>query len=110
MKSINLGRDYSEMDALAVPVKPEKKMSYPSLFLSDIEGLDMLATKGEAMIKYVMKSCTKRANDGDAEPSYSCDIEIMSITPITPKESDHGGESTSESENAMEKLLEGADE
>lgn len=107
MKTIQLGEkiDYGAEPSVAPVADKKEKMSYPTLYLSGVEGLDELAGKGIAQIEYRMRSCTVREDDEGRD--YSAEIEIISITPLTPKEAEKGA-SAQESGEAMGKLLEEA--
>ncbi len=83
---IDLGKTYDPMAIEAKAGKPEKRTEYPTLYLRhDMEGdeskLDSMPDEGEAVIRYQIKSYKEDLKNDTCE----CEIEIMSIKPLSAK-------------------------
>lgn len=73
---LNLARKSESMpSAVEAPKDPE--VHYPTLYLSDVEGLGDLPEEGTAMIKFKRKNLT--VTDREGKKSVSADIEIQSL-------------------------------
>ena len=70
----------SKMAELATIESQDEEMMYPSLYLSDREGISAapsVGTEGEATIRFRVVSKTESERTGDT--STSVDLEVMSI-------------------------------
>lgn len=87
MSRINLGKPAPEAIEISSPVDTE--MTYPSLYLSNREGMDEapdVGTEGEATIRFRVVS--KTDSEGPNGKSSSVDLEVMEIEFGEIKESD----------------------
>lgn len=77
--SIDLAIKPSKMVDMPVALKKggKAKPIYPSLYLSNIEGLDALPREGMALIRFKRRSVTKSENDGGS--NHSVDLEVQEI-------------------------------
>lgn len=82
---IDLGREYDSGPCCepSLKQKGKKKISYPSLYISGIKGLDLDTGEITFTAKGKVVSVSKR--DKDMDPStpgeeYSCEIEVHSIS------------------------------
>lgn len=92
MSMINLGRPVSRMTEPAPIESQNEQMMYPSLYLSDREGISAapsVGTEGEATIRFRVVSKTESERAGDT--STSVDLEVMSIE-FSETESDEDDE------------------
>ena len=84
---IDLGKKSLMGPGMAEPSKPDKnKKYYPTLYLSDIPGLEGLPEDGEALIYFHRQGLTIRKPSGDSiakeggkKQSVSVDLEIRRI-------------------------------
>ena len=82
MSRINLGKPVKSLDIVEMSAPPEsvEEMTYPSLYLSNREGMDEtpdVGTEGEATIRFRVVS--KTDSDGPNGKSSSVDLEVMEI-------------------------------
>lgn len=82
MSKINLGKPVKSLDIIetSAPSESAEEMTYPSLYLSNREGMDEapdVGTEGEATIRFRVVS--KTDSDGPNGKSSSIDLEIMEI-------------------------------
>jgi hypothetical protein len=99
---VNLGREYSSCEPCCAPSKSsgKKSVSYPTLYISGCEGLDI--STGEitftAKGKVVMVSDRETNKDGKTKQECSVEIEIHSIKPV------NGDGASGGLEEAIEKI------
>lgn len=80
MKSINLGRKIEPIETIEDVSEKVPDMVYPSLYLSDREGLENapeVGSTGKAMVEFKVISKTK--SERENKTNISTDLEIMSI-------------------------------
>jgi len=82
MSKINLGKPVKSLDIIemSAPSENVEEMTYPSLYLSNREGMDEapdVGTEGEATIRFRVVS--KTDSDGPNGKTSSVDLEIMEI-------------------------------
>lgn len=83
MSRINLGKPIGSFEneiEMSAPVESSEKMAYPSLYLSNREGMDEapdVGTEGEATIRFRVVSRTD--SEGPNGKSSSVDLEVMEI-------------------------------
>jgi hypothetical protein len=82
MSRINLGKPVKSLDIveMSAPSESAEEMTYPSLYLSNREGMDEIpdvGTEGEATIRFRVVSKTN--SDGPNGKSSSVDLEVMEI-------------------------------
>lgn len=82
MSKINLGKPVKSLDIIemSAPSENAEEMTYPSLYLSNREGMDEapdVGTEGEATIRFRVVS--KTDSDGPNGKTSSVDLEIMEI-------------------------------
>jgi hypothetical protein len=77
MKPIDLGKNYGE---IASPQVSEKGKHYPNLYINDVEGLDLEIGDISFTAKGKVVGVTER-KDKNGKETYTCEIEIHSITP-----------------------------
>lgn len=79
MKAIDLGKPYDS--TVPKPAEtPKKAKHYPTVYLSDVEGLDMDIGDVTFTVKGRVVSCTERKTS-DGRESYSCELELHSLIP-----------------------------
>lgn len=83
MKAFDLGHTYEEspISVTEAASENEKKVHYPSLYLSGLSEMPDLKDEGEATIKYRVTSRT--STDRDGKKTHSLDLEILSICDCT---------------------------
>ena len=105
MKTIDLGRKPETCSECPAPVPskpPTPDVYYPTLYLSNIEGLSDLPEEGTATVRFKVRSRTVSTRAGKSETSV--DLDILSLSEISgPKKSKSSRE---ESEEALKKLAE----
>lgn len=82
MSKINLGKPVKSLDIveMSAPSESAEEMTYPSLYLSNREGMDEapdVGTEGEATIRFRVVS--KTDSNGPNGKSSSVDLEVMEI-------------------------------
>jgi len=82
MSKINLGKSIKSLDIIemSAPSESAEEMTYPSLYLSNREGMDEapeVGTEGEATIRFRVVS--KTDSNGPNGKSSSVDLEVMEI-------------------------------
>lgn len=105
MSRINLGKPVKSLDIVEMSAPPEsvEEMTYPSLYLSNREGMDEtpdVGTEGEATIRFRVVS--KTDSDGPNGKSSSVDLEVMEI--------EFGEMTESDDEDEIEKGLRESEE
>lgn len=105
MSRINLGKPSGSTDIveMSAPSQESEKMSYPSLYLSNREGMDKtpdVGTEGEATIRFRVVS--KTDSEGPNGKSSSVDLEVMEI--------EFGEMTESDDEDEIEKGLRESEE
>lgn len=68
---INLGRKWES--PCEEPESPEEKISYPSLYISDLDAPMELGAEGKAVVKF------KKVSESNRKGKYSCELEIHAI-------------------------------
>ena len=105
MKTISCEKTCEPME-VSEPTKSaelETRKSYPTLYLSDIGGLEDIPDGGEMKITFKRKSRSVRTeseNGGDEEVHTSVELEIQSIT-----FDDTQGDAPSDTEPSLEELF-----
>lgn len=93
---------------MPVDLSEPPEESYPSLYLSDIEGIESLPEEGEAVIRYKRRSITETEREG--KESCSVELEIQAIKPSGKKTPDsHRKPADSEMEDAIDEGLDRAE-
>lgn len=97
MPKIDLGKKYDAKKDSCCTIEPaglEGKISYPTVYVSDIDGLDTLPD-GEFTFKGTGKVVSITESTRNGKYHCSCEIEIQDITPDSTKQKP--GKSTEES-------------
>ena len=106
MKTIDLGRKPETCSECPAPVPskpPTPDVYYPTLYLSNIEGLSDLPEEGTATVRFKVRSRTVSERNKEGKKT-SVDLDILSLSEISgPKKSKSSRE---ESEEALKKLAE----
>lgn len=108
MKPINLGRKIESVETVADVSEKVPDVVYPSLYLSDREGLEdapEVGSTGKALVEFKMISKTK--SEREDKTDISAELEIMSIQFMEDSMSEEDDEDKierglSESEKEME--------
>jgi len=95
MSRINLGKPIKSLDVIemSAPSESTDEMTYPSLYLSNREGMDEtpeVGSEGEATIRFRVVS--KTDSNGPNGKSSSVDLEVMEIEFGEMSESDDDDE------------------
>lgn len=77
---IDLGKSMKETSALAEPAKKDSGVSYPTLFIRDVDGLYDLPD-GEFTFTGVAKKISSEIREREGKTTHSCELEIHSIKP-----------------------------
>lgn len=86
MAYVDLGQEYKVGGPCCAPEpngamkKGEKRISYPTLYISGAKGLDLSTGEIEFRCKGRVVSVSERRDDGK-DDRYSCEIEVHAISP-----------------------------
>jgi hypothetical protein len=95
--SIDLGKKIEAIPAAATDdANPKNEKSYPSVYLSGIEGLEKLPPEGCVLVKYKLGDVTIRKPKGGGAPEVSCEFQMQRIC----MPDDMGGYGDDDSEGA----------
>ena len=77
MKTYDLGKEYEMTVGLEAEV-PEKKVSYPSLYLSGVE-LPPMPVGEDVIVKAVLRKVSQTEREDEDGEDHSCELEVRSI-------------------------------
>ena len=105
MKTLDCGRECESLKVSPEAGEAEEatRKIYPTLYLSDLEGLEDIPDSGEMTIKFSRKSrtITRETEEGETKNEVSVSLEIKSIT----FDDSQGDKETVSTEPSLEELF-----